>query len=110
MRIIDADKLHIDCMTKDGKLAISQTQLANAPTVAVDKEIERHREELRKITMAYEDKLIELMGKKEFHKFSIKLAKELLAEDICNMPDSEFKNFCLDNFDLITKDDEDDEL
>ena len=33
MRLINADKLHPDCMTKDGKLAISQSQLANAPTV-----------------------------------------------------------------------------
>ena len=33
MRLIDADKIHPDCMTKDGKLAISQSQLANAPTV-----------------------------------------------------------------------------
>ena len=33
MRLIDADKLYPDCMTKDGKLAISQSQLANAPTV-----------------------------------------------------------------------------
>ena len=33
MRLIDANKLYPDCMTKDGKLAISQSQLANAPTV-----------------------------------------------------------------------------
>lgn len=33
MRLIDADKLYPDCMTKDGKLAISQSQLANALTV-----------------------------------------------------------------------------
>ena len=33
MRLINADKLHPDCMTKDGKLAISQSQIANAPTV-----------------------------------------------------------------------------
>lgn len=33
MRYVDADKLYPDCMTKDGKLAISQSQLANAPTV-----------------------------------------------------------------------------
>ena len=32
-RLIDADKLNPDCLTKDGKLAISQSQLANAPTV-----------------------------------------------------------------------------
>jgi hypothetical protein len=33
MRLIDADKLYPDCMTRDGKLAISQSQLANAPTI-----------------------------------------------------------------------------
>ena len=33
MRVIDADKLYPDCLTNDGKLAISQSQLANAPTV-----------------------------------------------------------------------------
>ena len=33
MRYIDADKLYPDCMTKNGTLAISQSQIANAPTV-----------------------------------------------------------------------------
>lgn len=33
MRTIDADKLYPDCMTKKGTLAISQNQIANAPTV-----------------------------------------------------------------------------
>lgn len=33
MRLIDADKLYPDCLTKDGTLAISQSQIANAPTV-----------------------------------------------------------------------------
>ena len=32
-RLIDADKLYPDCLTKDGTLAISQSQIANAPTV-----------------------------------------------------------------------------
>ena len=36
MRLIDADKIYPDCMTKDGKLAISQSQLANAPTVEMN--------------------------------------------------------------------------
>ena len=36
MRLIDADKLYPDCMTKDGKLAISQSQLANAPAISID--------------------------------------------------------------------------
>lgn len=33
MRTIDADKLYPDCMTKNGTLAISQSQIANAPTL-----------------------------------------------------------------------------
>jgi len=33
MRMIDADKLYPDCMTKNGTLAISQSQIANVPTV-----------------------------------------------------------------------------
>lgn len=33
MRLIDADKLYPDCITKNGTLAISQSQIANAPTV-----------------------------------------------------------------------------
>lgn len=32
-RLIDADKLYPDCVTKKGTLAISQNQIANAPTV-----------------------------------------------------------------------------
>jgi len=35
MRLIDADKLRPDCLTKDGKIAISQSQIANAPTVNI---------------------------------------------------------------------------
>ena len=34
-RLIDADKLYPDCLTKNGRLAISQNQIANAPTVEV---------------------------------------------------------------------------
>ena len=33
MRLINADKLHPDCLTTKGTLAISQSQIANAPTV-----------------------------------------------------------------------------
>lgn len=32
MRLIDADKIKIDCMTNVGTVAVSQSQLANAPT------------------------------------------------------------------------------
>ena len=37
MRCIDADKLYPDCLTKYGRLAISQSQIANAPTVETTK-------------------------------------------------------------------------
>ena len=33
MRPVDADKLYPDCLTTKGTLAISQSQIANAPTV-----------------------------------------------------------------------------
>lgn len=33
MRLIDADKLYPDCLTKYGRLAISDSQIANAPTI-----------------------------------------------------------------------------
>lgn len=33
MRLIDADKLYPDCLTKNARLAISQSQIAKAPTV-----------------------------------------------------------------------------
>jgi hypothetical protein len=50
----------------------------------------------------YEAKLIELMGEDAFFKFSTQIAKELFADSIMGMADSDFKNFCLDNFDAIT--------
>ena len=40
MRLIDADKLYPDCMTKNGKLAISQSQIANALTVEIATELQ----------------------------------------------------------------------
>ena len=33
MRPIDADKLYPDCLTKEGTLAISQSQIANTTTI-----------------------------------------------------------------------------
>ena len=49
-----------------------------------------------------EEKLRELMGDDAFADFSVALAKEAFRLDIHNMADSEFKNFCVDNFDVIT--------
>ena len=38
-RLIDADKLYPDRLTKQGNLAISQSQIANAPTVELTSDI-----------------------------------------------------------------------
>ena len=45
MRLIDADKLHPDRMTNRGTVAISQSQIANAPTVDV---LDKIRAEIKK--------------------------------------------------------------
>ena len=45
MRLIDADKLHPDRMTNKGTVAISQSQIAKAPTVC---DIEQIRQEIEK--------------------------------------------------------------
>lgn len=74
-------------------------------------------DQILKTCKAYEKKLIELMGEDEFFKFSTQIAKELFADSIMGMADSDFKEFCLDNFDAITggntsdglPDDEDDD-
>lgn len=52
MRIIDADKLYPDCMTKNGTLAISQSQIANAPTVDIEPfvTVTFDKDELERIT------------------------------------------------------------
>lgn len=61
-----------------------------------------HEEHLKLICNEYEKKLIELMGMKEFTKFSEKIAKTLLLADIQSMPDGEFKEFCIKNFSKVT--------
>jgi hypothetical protein len=64
-------------------------------------------EQLRKCCMAYESKLKELMGEEEFTKFSTELAKSLFSEEIQSMPDGDFKNTVLNNFEAITGTEED---
>lgn len=49
-----------------------------------------------------EEKLIELLGTKEYYTWSSEIAKKLFREDIEEMPDSEFKDFLMDNFVIIT--------
>lgn len=51
----------------------------------------------------YEKKLKELMVEEEYIKFAIKVAKEGYRKDVLSMPEGEFKEFCIYNFELITK-------
>ena len=59
-------------------------------------------EQLMKLCKMYEEKLIELMGKKKYYKFSTECAKSLFIDDVCSMENNGFKQFILDNFDEIT--------
>lgn len=52
----------------------------------------------------YEAKLKELMTQVEFKTFSTEVAKKVFKNGVQNMPNGDFKNFCLDNFDKITSD------
>ena len=54
------------------------------------------------IINAYEKKLKELMGE-EFVEFTKEVAKGAFKEEIDGMAESNFKNFCLENFDMITR-------
>ena len=54
------------------------------------------------ILKRYEDKLKELMSSEEFNRFSTEIAKELFKADIDSMAQSDFKDFCVQNFDRIT--------
>lgn len=65
-----------------------------------------NEEQLRRVSMAYEAKLIELMGADAFHEFSTKIAREMFADEICGMADGDFKEAILENFDAITGSDE----
>ena len=64
-------------------------------------------EYLRKVCVAYESKLKELMGEESFVDFSLQVSKELFAEEVQAMPDSEFKQTILGNFEAITGSEED---
>ena len=57
---------------------------------------------LNKVCMAYEKKLKSLMNKDDYGRYITSIARDMFLEDINNMPDSEFKDFCNDNFNLIT--------
>lgn len=55
------------------------------------------------ILMEYEKKLKELMTEKEYKEFVMKVAKEGFKKEIEGMVDSEFKDFCMENFEEIIR-------
>ena len=57
---------------------------------------------LNKVCKLYEEKLKSLMKKGEFERYVTSIARDMFLEDINNMADSEFKDFCINNFGLIT--------
>lgn len=63
MRLIDADKLYPDCLTKYGRLAISDSQIANAPTVEPESLIKPIAEIKCELTEEEKQRLIELLKK-----------------------------------------------
>lgn len=52
---------------------------------------------------AYEQKLRELMGDEAYLQFAKSVAQKGVRKEIEAMPDSDFKRFCLDNFDEVTE-------
>ena len=58
-------------------------------------------ESLKLCAFCYEKKLKELMGEKEFEKFAFDVAKKAFVIEISEMKDEKFKQFCIENFDRI---------
>ncbi len=56
------------------------------------------------ICKEYEKKLHELMPEEEYIAFITATAKKGFRQEIENMADSDFKEFCLDRFDFIVGD------
>lgn len=58
-------------------------------------------QQLNHICKKYEEKLIELMGKKEYEKFATTVAKDMFIEEMKQCPNKEFRDFTFDNLDII---------
>lgn len=50
----------------------------------------------------YDEKLQSLMTKEGYMEFVKQVAKETFAAEINDLEDGDLKQFCLDNFDIIT--------
>lgn len=56
------------------------------------------------LSMRFEDKLKELMSYKDFAELSKEIAKEMFLQDVTAMPDSDFKDFVIQNMGDILDD------
>lgn len=59
-------------------------------------------EELMLMLKRYEEKLKEYMTEEEYIEFSCQVAKEAFFNELSKLPDSDFKDFAIDNFHHIT--------
>lgn len=58
----------------------------------------------RYITMRMEEKMIEMMGKDEYAKWSARIAKETLTQWVDSSSNEDFKKFVSENMDIIVGD------
>lgn len=60
-------------------------------------------EQMRKIIIAYEEKLAQLMGPEAFGEFAVEVGRMLLLEEVERMPEGDFRELVLKHFDEITR-------
>ena len=65
------------------------------------------KKQLKKNTMyamkRYEQKLVELLGEDGFEEFCTEVARQMFMAEIIGMKNGEFKTFCLEHFEEVTK-------
>ena len=91
---------HLEFEGKDPEYYEELQNIADALNYAIAS-IDR-TEHLNKVCKAYEEKLKSLMNKDDYDRYITSIARDMFLEDINNMADSKFKDFCIDNFGLIT--------
>lgn len=111
IKVLMAEVEHVEFhLTEEGKAAEFYEEMQNYADalnyaiVSIDR-----TDQLNKVCKLYEEKLKSLMKKGDFERYVISIARDMFLEDINNMPNSEFKDFCNDNFNLITGKDPGDE-
>ena len=60
-------------------------------------------ERMRKTVVAYEEKLVQLMGPEAFGAFAVEVGRMLFREEVEGMPEGDFREFVLKHFDEITR-------